>query len=57
MWLFPWLSWAVLLVVGAMFVSLIVMPDSRVDALGALMLTLILSGVSFLCPKPTASPT
>ncbi|MFI5659550.1 amino acid permease [Streptomyces sp. NPDC051684] len=57
MWLFPWLSWAVLLAVGAMFVSLIVLPDSRVDALGALLLTVALAGFSFLFPKPAPSGT
>nr|WP_237500037.1 amino acid permease [Streptomyces sp. SID8379] len=55
MWLFPWLSWAVLVVVGAMFVSLVVMPDSRVDAVGSLVLTAALCGVSFLFPGPAPS--
>ncbi|MFG3151444.1 amino acid permease [Streptomyces sp. NPDC048219] len=52
MWLFPWLSWLVVLTVGATFVSLIVMEDSRVEALSALTAAVALAGISRFLPKP-----
>jgi len=56
MWLFPWLTWAVIVFICAVLLLMAIRPDHRIEVLGTGVLTLMLVVVGWLRSRALGTP-